>query len=314
MAVYMVQEENGGYVVGIDAGGTSVRVAVARGGTIAGEARGAAAEDGGAGTLAPLVARALADATVAPALVGGVCAGITKVSRSGVRASWLAELGALFPHLPFDSLHVVPDFVIAFHGAVPAGPGVAVIAGTGSVVYAEDGGGNGVRVGGRGWEFGDEGSGAWLTAEAVRRTLRALDGLEEPSPLTESVSAALGTRDAGELGEAARRQGASDGRGFLVPLLLEYARSGDAEAANLFVGAGGWLAAYVRAAQRRLSLPPDAPITVATVGGLWEAGELLAGPFRTVIARWLPNAVVNPPAAAPVVGAVRLAARGLPTV
>jgi hypothetical protein len=85
------------------------------------------------------------------------------------------------------------------------------------------------------------------------------------------------------------------------------AEAGDREASDFFVGAGGWLAAYVRAAHRRLNLP-DGP-HIATIGGMWEAGELLAKPFRVVIERWLPGGVVSAPDASPVVGAVRLARR-----
>ena len=295
-------------VLGVDAGGTSlrVRIADARTGEAVGAAEGMAAPDGGPGTLSPLISAALRQANIGPEAIGAVCAGITKISRGGVPESWGASLATLFPLLFPGQCRIVADYVIAFHGAIPGGIGVAVVAGTGSVIYGEDGQGGAVRVGGRGWEFGDEGSGAWLTTEAVRRTLRALDGLENSTPLTEAVCQLLGTREPAALGEAARAHAASEGRGFLVPFLLDKARAGDPEAVNLFVGAGGWLAAYVRAVANRLQLPQTA--TIATIGGLWEAGDLLRDPFQTVVHRWLPDARIVAPDAAPVVGATRLAA------
>ncbi len=301
-------------VVGIDAGGTSVRVVVARvcEDDTRTEASGPADPDGGPAPVAFLLSRALAEAGTGVADVRAVCAGVTKVSRPGVIAAWKAELARLLPNVDNDRRLVVPDFVIAFEGATGgARPSVAVIAGTGSVVYGEDEKGNAVRVGGRGWEFGDEGSGAHLTADLMRRTLRALDGLADPTPLTQAVCAFLGAQEAGEVGRRAREQAEQNGRGFLVPLVLDQARAGDEDAKNLFVGAGGWLALQTRAAAARLALDPDATFPVATVGGLWSAGDLLLRPFAAVLARWLPQARIAAPAAAPVEGAVLRARRVL---
>lgn len=287
-------------VIGIDAGGTSVRVVVAPWDAPAAplaESRGAAQADGGPGALdAPL-------AGVPSERVIAVCAGVAGVSRAGIRAAWEADLARRFPHA---RIAVVPDFVIAFHGAT-GGVGIAVLAGTGSVAYGEDGRGGASRVGGRGWEYGDEGSGAWLTAEMLRRTLRALDGIADPTPLTDAVCAHLGTRDAGELAERARRQAGSDaGRGFLVPFAAQHARSGDAEAAGLFRDAADALALLARAAAARLDLPGEIP--VATVGGLWEIGDSLREPFGQRVRELLPRARVIAPLAAPVRGAAARAA------
>jgi N-acetylglucosamine kinase-like BadF-type ATPase len=299
------------FVIGIDAGGTSVRLALSEGETRPGiplvERQGAADPEGGPAPVEALLHEVLDQVGgLSAKAIGAVCAGITKVSRAGVQAQWEAELARL---LPAAAVQVVPDFVVAFHGAIPDGIGVAVVAGTGSVVYGENGRGGAVRVGGRGWEFGDEGSGAWLTTEAIRRTLRALDGLEEESELTKAVCVSLEAQEAGLLGQNARVRGLDEGRGFLVPLVLEKARGGDKEAANLFVGAAGWLAAQVRAVQQRLPLAPDEAFTVATIGGLWSAGELLTAPFTQVLHRWAPAAQITPPAEAPVQGAVRMAQR-----
>jgi len=288
--------------IGIDAGGTSVRL-------IAGdlpplEAR--AADDGGPEPLEALVPRWRALRPERPGEEAVcVCAGITKITRGDMQARWEA---ALARHFGAGRCLVVPDYVSAFHGAIPGGVGVAVVAGTGSVVYGENAAGEALRAGGRGWEYGDEGSGAHLTAEMVRRTLRTLDGLTEPTSLTEAVCSALETADPAALGQAARLRAAAEGRGFLVPLALERARNGDQEARDLFTGAAGWLAAYARAAVTRLGLADAPEVPVATVGGLWEAGELLTVPFAKVLTRWVPGAYVRAPDAAPVVGSARLAA------
>jgi N-acetylglucosamine kinase len=241
--------------------------------------------------------------------IAAVTAGITKFTRDGITHRWQQALREMFPNAVCD---VLPDYVIAFHGAIPEGEGIAVIAGTGSVVYGTDGQGGTVRVGGRGWEYGDEGSGAHLTTDAIRCTLRALDGMEEATPLTDAICTALGTDDPANLAERARQRALTEGRGFLVPLILARAQEGDSEAANLFVGAAGWLAAGVRAAYRHLHFPEDKPVRIAGIGGLWSAEELLTLPFTRVIHRWIPHAVVQSPEAEPSWGAVWLALRAAP--
>lgn len=139
--------ENGPYVIGIDAGGTSVRVALANAqtGQVEKEATGAALPDGGPSAMMSLweqVTKATSGETFS---VVGVCAGITKWTRAGVRSQWEAYLHEAFP---YAHVSVVPDYVTAFHGAVPTGIGAVVIAGTGSVVYGANANGGAVRVGG----------------------------------------------------------------------------------------------------------------------------------------------------------------------
>jgi glucosamine kinase len=295
------------FVVGIDAGGTSVRLQAATlNGVVVAEAAVAAAPDGLTGTLDELTATVLA--RYESSAVVGVCAGLAKITRAGVGDAWEAALRARFPAA---MVACVPDYVAAFHGALPAGVGIVVIAGTGSVAYGESASGHGLRVGGRGWEYGDEGSGGWLTTELLRRLLRALDGVQPSSPLLEAAGALLGARTTAEVGEIARLRALTEGRGFLMPFALERARAGDAEAANLFVGAGGWLALLARTGLARLRFPPESAVRVATVGGMWAAEELLRTPFETVLHRSFPGARVVPAEAAPVAGAVRLAIRNL---
>ena len=276
--------------VGIDAGGTHIRFrAIDTAGVVQAEGIIASAPDGGPEPLATLLAP-LQDMTVV-----SLVAGITKISRTGVKDRWETYLRRLFPEA--KKIQIVPDYVIALYGGLSEsllsgedskGAGVVVVAGTGSVIYGEDGRGNSLRVGGRGWEYGDEGSGAYLTTEIIRRTLHALDGLQELTPLGQAICAHLDTNEPSLLGERTRQRAPEEGRGFLLPLILAHAREGDAEAQRLFVGAGGWLAAYTGACIARLNLPEC--VLVIPAGGVWAAGSLLIEPFETVLHRRYPNA------------------------
>ena len=297
-----------GFVVGIDAGGTRVRVALAdaRGGAVVAEDQAPALPDGGPGSAVSVLAGILTGMPpCSPCLA--VCAGIAKATRAGVMGAWERELKALLPDAVFVG---VPDYQIAYHAAIVGETGVLVVAGTGSVSYAERGGAT-VRVGGRGWDYGDEGSGAWLTTDLVRRTLRALDGLGPASTLTTSVCDELGARQPSALAEAARARSQSEGRGFLVPLALARAKAGDSEAVDLFVGAAGWLALLARTAAHRLEFSKEAIFPVATAGGIWNAGDLVRLPFDVVLRRSFPHMFLQRGTATPVQGAVRLARRAL---
>lgn len=294
-----------GLIAGIDAGGTNLRLRwrdVATGEE--GELRTAADPDGGPEPAQALLAQL-------PGGVDALVAGITKVSRGQTKQRWEEALQAACPQAVCN---VVPDFVVAFHGAISGGRGLLCVSGTGSVVYGEDGAGVAVRVGGRGWEFGDEGSGASVSTELMRRTLRACDGLWPHTPLTQAVCDSLGTSEAALVGERARQQAREAGRGFLVRLVVERAEAGDDEARGLFVGAAGWLARYIRAAHTQLGFAPEDRVPLALAGGMWELGSLLREPFEVLRERWLPGVQVQAEVGIPVVGALRLAERLLPNL
>jgi len=87
---------------------------------------------------------------------------------------------------------VVNDVEAAFVGAFAGGPGALLLAGTGSMVWAEDGQQT-LRVGGFGEAFGDEGSAYWLGREALSRASRECDGRAVWSGLGEAVLVACGT-------------------------------------------------------------------------------------------------------------------------
>ena len=293
------------FVAGIDAGGTNVRLRWRdRDSGIEEQVSCPANPDGGPEPARELLAHV-------PGTVRSLAAGITKVSRGETKALWERELARACPEA---RVTVVPDFVVAFHGAIPGGVGLLCVAGTGSVIYGENGAGNSVRVGGRGWEYGDEGSGAFVTAELMRRTLRACDGLWPHTPLTRAVCQALETDEAALVGEQGRQRALSAGRGFLVQLAFQKAQQGDAEARGLFTGAAGWLARYVRAAHAQLAFPEGALVRVACVGGMWELGRLMHEPFDALLMRWLPGIRPEEPAETPCEGALRLAERNIRTV
>lgn len=94
---------------------------------------------------------------------------------------------------------VTHDAHIALAGATGGGPGVVVIAGTGSIAYGRDAEGRTARAGGWGYVFGDEGSAFDIVRQAVRAMLRHEEGWGAPAPDREALLAATGASSANEL-------------------------------------------------------------------------------------------------------------------
>lgn len=239
-----------------------------------------------------------------------VCAGIAGVSRPTLAARWQDGLESL-PGRP--KVAVVPDWHIALEGAFPDRDGILLLAGTGSVAVGKLGS-HCERIGGRGWEYGDEGSGTHATSEVIRRTLRALDGLAPHTPLTRRVATELGATTTEGFFTACSDRIAAEGRGFLVPFLVLCAGSGEVESARLLAGMAGWLARLVTGAADKCRFPyPSAP-PVAYAGGMRAADQWILPALETILQRRWPHVRTMEPAGSPLDGAVAMARGNLPDI
>src|SRR5438105_4765237 len=79
--------------------------------------------------------------------------------------------------LPLERTRVVSDCQTACFGATLGRPGVVIIAGTGSIVVAQNEAGQQQRVGGWGHILGDAGSAYWMAVDAVKAAIAAEEGL-----------------------------------------------------------------------------------------------------------------------------------------
>jgi glucosamine kinase len=89
---------------------------------------------------------------------------------------------------PYRKAVFVTDAEAACIGAHGGRNGGVIVIGTGSIGWAELDGRQ-YRIGGWGWPISDEGSGAWLGCEALRRALWACDGRIAWTPLLRSLIA-----------------------------------------------------------------------------------------------------------------------------
>jgi glucosamine kinase len=202
------------------------------------------------------------------------------------------------PH-PFASFAVDTDAHTAWLGAFGGGDGAILILGTGSCGY---GGAAGQchYVGGWGFEISDEGSGALMGRELLRRAVWAHDGRIPSTPLSDEVMAGF-DNDPEILVDWVGKAKPGDYAAY-APRVLDHARRRDPLGVELVAATAAGAAGI---ATRLLDL--GAP-SLCLFGGLAE-------PLRP----WLPppvQAAVVPPAADALDGAILLAgtaqARGAP--
>jgi N-acetylglucosamine kinase-like BadF-type ATPase len=138
---------------------------------------------------------------------------------------------------------IAGDEQIALDGAFHGGPGVLVIAGTGSNVTGRCADGTTVGVGGWGPVLGDEGSGTWIGLEAIRASLRARDRSVE-SCLLREIYQAWQLDDLASLVAKANMRERPD-FASLAMVVASCAEDGDALAQGVLERAGEELATQV---------------------------------------------------------------------
>jgi glucosamine kinase len=163
------------------------------------------------------------------------------------------------PH-PFASLAVDTDAYAGWLGAFTGRDGAILIVGTGSAGLAVIGGRR-INAGGWGADVGDEGSGMAIGRAAIRRSIWALEGMGELTPLAEAVLARFDRKPPKAViwaGKATPGDFAS-----FAPMVFEFAQGRDPLAIALVQEAAGEVARHVT----RL-LDVGAP-SVAMIGGVF---------------------------------------------
>ena len=294
------------YVMGIDGGGSTVRVAI-----VTPELRVCAEHEGptanpavvGAETAAATIRTTMRDALhtahLPPEAVAGVGIGVAGAAAHH-SADWLCEV--IRPVTPRAQIVPSADFEIALVGAFGERHGALVLAGTGSLAYGVNTAGETALIGGWGYLLDDAGSGYWLGIRALKAVARAADGR---GPATALSAVLLGTLNLGKAldlvpwlyhtGQSRTRDVAQ-----LAPLVLEQAAAGDTVAQAIASKGAHELAHAVQTVVRRLYLDAS---RIAFAGGLLSA----ANPLSDELCRLLNLGAIPQPQYAPVIGAALLA-------
>jgi len=255
--------------------------------------------------LSVAIGQACIAANVKPSQIERTCVGLAGAGRPEV--SNLVH--RLLAELVSGEIEVVGDMVIALQAAFGTGPGILVIAGTGSMAYGRDASGNTLRAGGWGFSVFDEGSGHWIGRSAIAAIMRNYDESgEENSVLMNSIkkSWSLTTRE-----QLVLTANASPSPDFaaLLPAVLSAADSGDAFAQSILTQAGTELARLAKIVIRRL-FPGGAKVPVAMTGGVFSNCALVRQVFYNSLRSEYPNCSVNLTVIEPGQGALELSRKG----
>lgn len=255
------------FFLGIDGGGSKTRCLVGDENSLLGAGSSSSCkvqrvgEDGARNALSAALHEACVQADVSPRQIASTCAGVTGAARPEISGL----IRELISGIVAGEIEVVGDVEIAFEDAFGAGPGVIVIAGTGSIAYGRNDHGNMARAGGWGHAISDEGSGYWIGVEATRAALRARD-LGEDSTLLLELMEAMGAKDADEFVVRLNANPAPD-FAALFPVVLSAADRADSVASQILEKAGIELADAAEIVIQRLFAKSD-EISVAAHGGV----------------------------------------------
>ena len=245
--------------LGLDAGGTRTRWAIAAGGgeiVAEGHVRGMSALQV-ADARREQVARTLdelARDVLAIAKPDRVHAGLTGFGEGSER---LADLIAAPLGLDPSAITLGSDIETAYRDLFAPGEGYVVYAGTGSVAAYIDAAGTLHRAGGRGVTLDDGGGGFWIAREALRHVWRGEDerpGSWQDSPMAKALFERIGGTD----WSFTRQYVYGGDRGDIGRLALAVAESADRDpvARRILEDAGRELARLGRAMIQRYGAKP----------------------------------------------------------
>ncbi|MFD5692778.1 N-acetylglucosamine kinase [Streptomyces rubiginosohelvolus] len=328
----------GAYLLGVDSGGSGLRVALGRAGDPGPLATTVCAEPVRTGPggidaghlldqLLPAARELLERASAAASAeirrdarpsgsraddasaheVAAVAIGAAGMATLGERLR--AELpGALADALGVRRVALAADAVTAYAGAVGQRPGAVVAGGTGMIALGTDLK-EWHRADGWGHLLGDSGGGAWIGRAGLDAAMRAHDGRRGGSDaLLDRLRAVFGPAEAlpGLLYPR------SDRPAVLASFAPEVAACAGADpvAAGILRQAAGHIA-EAAAAVCPAPTEPDGEGggagEVALTGGLFRMGEPLIAPLREELARLLPGARMTTATGDPLTGALRIA-------
>ncbi len=296
------------HVLGIDAGGTKTVCLLADSqGTIVAEGRGPGANLHTAGELAvekvlhAAMETAIGDRDITPA---AICLGIAGVDREDEATA----VRAIMRRIGYKSrVLVVNDALIGLVAGARDEPGIAINAGTGSIVYGRNAQFEAARAGGWGHMIGDEGSGYWIGRESLAAVMRAFDGRGPQTQLAGEILAHFNVDDESRLPRIVYdRELPRVSVAALGPIAQRAAAQGDAVALRILERAAEELVLAARSVTTRLEMRGDA-FTFYLAGGVFRVVPWLVDELPRRLVEVAPRAQVQTLDEEPAVGAVWLA-------
>jgi N-acetylglucosamine kinase-like BadF-type ATPase len=296
------------HVLGIDAGGTKTVCHLAdEDGNLLAEALGPGANLQSAGELQVekvlhgVMEEALGERDIVPA---AICLGIAGVDRPDDATI----VRAIMKRIGYKArVVVVNDALVALEAAIPGGPGVVIISGTGSIAYGRNAAGEAARAGGWGYVLGDEGSGYWIGRAALRAVLREADQRGPKTALTPLLLRHFGVSEAQNLLHEVYHANLKPAAiGALARCVQAAFSDGDQVAVGILRGAADELEGSGLSVARRLGLIGES-FVVVLAGGIFRAVPWLLDELQRRLPVTLPRSTTWVLDRQPASGAVALA-------
>lgn len=306
--------EGARFLLGIDGGATKTLAAV-----LDLETKALHLAHGGPSNQDAVGAKAAGEALIGAADKAIELAGITREQLDGaVLAVAGTDTDAVAKHVQSaggEDWIVVNDVVGAWATATGAGPGVAVISGTGSNVFGVGADGRSWRAGGWGHLLGDEGSGYWLGVQSIKAALADREASGPPTALSDAAPEFFKLESVEALASYVYAKPLT--KGEIAAFAIETAKlaeQGDAVARELFERGANELGAQIAAVIRQCGLADadnDAPdsFPVGLIGSAFKAGPMFVEPLTRAIHGVASAARVDTVEMAPVGGSLLLAGR-----
>ena len=300
------------YIIGMDGGGTStiLRVTDLTGAELSFVSGGASnvyanTKEQVTDTLKDLIARGVQEAGVQDGRCAALCLGVAGISNSNAD-TWLPGTLSALTGCEEDKIVLVGDFATALAGGTDNAPGLAVIAGTGSVCFGRGPDGRFERAGGWGHIIGDEGSAYHMAVTALNLTMKVFDGRSDNKILARLICEKLGAtapRDIVDYVNPAKFNKTEIAR--LAPLVDAAADAGDMDALTILDCSADALVDLCVAVAEKLSL--EGKFVIATTGGVINKDPYVRPRFIERIKKHFPLAHITFPLKDSAWGAVYLA-------
>jgi N-acetylglucosamine kinase-like BadF-type ATPase len=296
------------FFLGIDGGGTKTRCLLGDENSVVGSGSSSSCKVQRVGeacardSLSAAIHEAFVQAGISPRQITCTCAGITGSGRLEI-ANVMRDL---LSSIVSGEIEIIGDVEIAFEDAFGSGPGVIVIAGTGSIAYGRNADGKTARAGGWGHAISDEGSGYWIGVEAVKAALYEHDRPGN-SDLLKSLIDAMGAEGFDDFIVRVNADPQPD-YAALFPTVLAAADKGNSAATGVLNWAGIKLANLAETVLKRI-LADSQEISVATHGGVLVNSSQVRDSFARDLQARFPYAKVASHAIDPARGALNHARR-----
>ncbi|MEZ2229333.1 MAG: N-acetylglucosamine kinase [Microcoleus sp.] len=247
--------------------------------------------------------------------IEAICLGLAGVGRPKDQeiVQFLVQNLQLTPNLPVTrsfgpkNIIISSDSAIALVGGTGHPVGLAVISGTGSIVFGQNRLGKTKRVGGWGYILGDEGSAYNIAIQGLQAALRFYDGRQIYTTLAENFQIHLGLKNLEDLVEVVYRRGWGVKEiAALAPIVDRAAAEGDRIAEGIMDSAVAELVLATKTAISGLFNQTE-EFEIVLIGGVWGGVGNCQSRFETAISAIAPNAQVIAPRHEPAFGAGLLA-------